>query len=281
MADVPTPSSTVHTAGPLEEGWLDDPLNYMVKAFIAFLQTIFETAPVGHFHWRPQFEETEIVITEENPVKVDAVEQKPVLSVILGPCRFNGSSLDDLVNVSAVDAKEIHTDLIPGTMSINCMSRVPQEARFLGWICSRTIWNLRKLFIKETHIHEVGRNISVGSVSPAGALVAGDTEGEWHSVPVSCPFFLQWTDRVTPLTHDWNGRPIHRLQAVEMQFRSRMNVAQPNLTHTQNTGMQQWGAQVTQPRGAVPRAPTIRGRRIQTEPHPSSQSSPLEVKTKV
>jgi hypothetical protein len=279
MADVPTPSSTVHTAGPLEEGWLNDPLNYMVKAFIAFLQTIFETAPAGHFHWRPELEETEIVITEENPVKTDSIEQKPVISVILGPTRFNGSSLDDLVHVSITDAKEIHTDLIPGTMSLNCVSRVPQECRFIAWICARTIWNLRKLFIREPFIHDVGRNISVGPVTPAGALVAGDTEGEWHSVSVSCPFFLQWTDRVTPLQHDWSGRPIHLLKQVAMKFTTRLNEAQPNLTHTQNTGLQQWGDQVTQPKSLRP--PSMRGRRIQTEPHPSSQSSSLEVKTKV
>jgi len=270
------PSSTVHTASELQEGWLNDPLNYMVKAFVAFLQTIFESAPVGQFHWRPELAETELVITEENPVNLEAIEQKPAISVILGPTRFNGTALDDLLHVSAVDAREIHTDLIPGNVSLNCMSRVPQEARFIAWICARTIWNLRKIFIKETHIHEVGRTITIGSVSPAGALVQGDTEGEWHSVPVSCPFFMQWTDTVTPLKHDWSGRPIHRLQAVEMAFKTRMGIAQPNLTHTQDAGARMWGEQ------ARPiRAPRIRGRTIQTEPQPSTQSRPLEVKAKV
>lgn len=271
------PSSTVHTAGELAEGWLNDPLNYMVKAFIAFLQTIFESAPVGHFHWRPELEETELVITEENPVNLDAVEQKPLISVVLGSTRFNGTALDDLLTVSATDAREIHTDLIPGTMSLNCMSRVPQEARFLAWISARTVWNLRKIFIKETHIHEVGRTITIGTISPAGALVQGDTEGEWHVVSVSCPFFLQWTDSVTPLKNDWSGRPIHRLQAVEMAFQTRMGIAQPNLTHTQGAGVRQWGEQ------ARPiRAPRIRGREIQTEPpQPSVASQPLETKFKV
>lgn len=215
-----------------------------------------------------------MVVTEENPINVSSKEQRPAISVVLGPTRFNGSSLDDLVTVKSTDATEIHTDLLPGTMSLNHISRVPAEARHIAWISSRTIWNLRKLFVRETHIHEVGRNIQIGPVTPAGALVQGDTEGEWHSVTVSCPFFMQWTDTTRPLKHDWNGRPIHPLRAVEMQFRTRMGVAQPNLTHTQDAGRRLWGTQ-------APRPPLRRGKPINVVPQPGSQSVSLSGKFKV
>lgn len=276
MTKVSDPSSTVHSAASLESSWENDPLNFVVKAFIAFLQSIYEKAPPGCFHWRPQIEETEIVITEENPVKLEALEQRPAISVVLGPTRFNASSLDDLVTVDATNAREVHTDLIPGTMSLNHISRVPQECRFLAWLSARTIWILRKLFIKETHIHEVGRGIQIGSVTPAGALVQGDNVGEWHSVMVNCPFFLQWTDTVTPLTHDWNARPIHRLQAIEMAFRTRMGLAQPNLTHTQDAGRKLWGTH-----RVTVRPPSIRGRPIAQQPQPGSESDPLSTNHKV
>lgn len=282
------PSSTVHTDGPLESSWLNDPLNYMVKAFICFLQTIYEVAPSGYFRWTPNPEESEIVITEENPIHVEAVDQRPVLSVIMGPTRFNGSSLDDLVNVSARDAKEIHTDLLPGTITINCVSRVPQEARFLAWNNARTIWALRKQFIRETHIHEVGRNISISPVSPAGALVAGDTEGEWHSVSVSCPFFLQWTDSVTPLKHDWSGREIFPLQQIDMLLKTRMSLAAPNLTRSQDAGVRLWGDTVATSRdsqhaarASVLKPARIRGRVIQQDPQPGAESVPIEAESKV
>lgn len=281
------PSSTVQTDGPLESSWLNDPLNYMVKAFICFLQTIYEVAPRGCFHWTPNPEDSELIVTEENPVHIESVEQKPVLSVVLGPTRFNGSSLDDLVHVSATDAKEIHTDLLPGTMTINCMSRVPQEARFLGWNNARTIWALRKQFIRESHIHEVGRNITIGPISPAGALVQGDTEGEWHSVAVSCPFFLQWTDSVTPLKHDWSGRPIHPLQKIGMLLKTRMGLAAPNLTHTQDAGVRLWGEEAMKTRASqkaaraeVLKPARIRGRVIQQEPQ-GADSAPIEAEFKV
>jgi len=270
------PSSTVHTAASLEASWENDPLNHVVKAFIAFLQSIYETAPAGCFHWRPQVEETELVITEENPIHLDALEQKPAISVVLGATRFNGSSLDDLVSIDATNAKEVHTDLLPGTMSLNHISRVAQEARFLAWLSARHIWILRKIFIRESHIHEVGRSIQIGAVTPAGALVQGDTEAEWHSVTVNCPFFLQWTDSVTPLTHDWSGRPIHPLKAIEMQFQTRMGTAQPNLTHTQDAGRRLWGTQRSTPL----RPPSRRGRTIQ-QPQPGSDSVSLEAKFKV
>lgn len=266
MTKASDPSSTVHSAAELEISWENDPLNYVVRVFIAFLQSIYEAAPVGCFHWRPQLEETELVITEENPIRLDAIEQKPAISVVLGPVKFNGSSLDDLVTVKAQNAQEVHTDLLPGTMSLNHVSRVPQEARFLGWQSARMIWILRKMFIKEAHIHEVGRMINVASVTPAGALVQGDNEGEWHSVTVSVPFFLQWTDRVTPLKHDWNTRPIHPLEAITTCFRTRMGRAQANLTHTQNVGRQLWG---TTANNAHIRPPRIRGKQIKLAVLPS------------
>lgn len=263
------PSSTVHTAAGLESSWDNDPLNYMVKAFTAFLQTIWETAPLGCFHWSSDLENTELVITEANTINLAEIEQKPSISVILGPTKFNGSSLDDLVSIDATNAQEVHTDLLPGTVTLNCLSRVPAEARFIAWVCARTIWNLRKLFISESCIHEVGRNITVGAVSPAGALVQGDTEGEWHSVTVSCPFFLQWTDTVLPLTKDWNGRPIHTLNDITTRLHTRM--PQSNLTHSQDTGAMFWGEQASNTRvstiarrQAVLRPASIRGRTIQT-----------------
>jgi hypothetical protein len=286
-----TPSSTVHAAEELESSWLNDPLNYLVKGFIAFLQTIWEEAPRGCFHWAAAIEETELVITEENPVNLEATEQRPAISVVLGPARFNGSSLDDLVNVDLTNAKEIHTDLIPGTMTLNCLSRVRQECRFLGWQSARTIWNLRKIFIKETHIHEVGRNITIGAVTPAGQLVQGDTEGEWHNVPVSVPFFLQWTDSVTPLKEDWNRRPIHTLQHMSVRLRTRMGLAQPNLTHTQDRDPPMlWGEAAGQTqasqkaaRSNVLRPPRIRGRVINTATPtgPGSSSVPIVDEHKV
>jgi hypothetical protein len=230
----------------------------MIRAFVAFLQTIYEEAEPGHLHWSSQFEESEIVITEENPVHIDSLEQKPAISVIMGSTRFNGTAMDDLQGIDFATGTETHTDMLPGTMSLNCISRVRQESRFMAWVCARTIWNLRKLFIKETHIHEVGRNITITPTTPAGALVQGDNTTEWVSTSVMCPYFLQWRDQVTPLKHDWSGRPVALLKNIEMRLQTRMGIAQPNLTHTQNVGMRRWGEEA----GPQLRSPQLRGRQV-------------------
>lgn len=270
------PSSAVHAAQAIDASWAEDPLNYLVKAFAAFLQTVFEKAPVGHFHWSPQLENSEIIITEENPIALDTVGQRPAISIVLGAIEWNASSLDEFLGMEFASGKQKHTDLLPGMMSLNCCSRVGQEARFIAWQCARHLWALRRIFMQEPFIHEIGRRVRVGPVSPAGALVQGDTEGEWLAASVTCPFYLQWYEQITPIK-DWNGRDIQPLREIEVTYRSRMALAQPNLTHTQNTGMRLWGAEA-----GPPKAPRIRGRTIQTEPEqPGSKSVPLVVKTKV
>lgn len=287
----PDPSSSIPSAAPLESSWLNDPLNYAIKCFIAFLQTVFEAAPQQAFHWSKDFKITELVITEENPINVESIERKPVISVIEGPVRFSGTSLDEMVRMDATTGEEFHTDLLPGTMSLNCMSRVRQEARFLAWISARTIWNLRKLFIRETYFQEVGRNITIGSVTPAGALVTGDTEGEWHSCTVSCPFFMQWSDTVVPLTKDWSGSPIQTLQKIEMQMRQATSGEDDGsgLAGGLHTRMGAVPRMRQDPRywGTTTRPPRIRGRLIpqqpqpEPEPDPSEQSKPIHQGFKV
>ena len=229
MSNALDPSSRVFAASELKSSWGNDPLNYLVRVFVAFLQTIWETAPNGSFHWTPLSEETELVITEENPVHVETMEKRPALAVTLGPTRFNGSSLDDLVMVDVRNAAEKHTDLLPTNITINCLSRVQAEARFLAWQNARMIWSLRKLFIAEKGIQECGRKNEVGSVTPAGALVSGDTESEWTVCPVTVPVYLQYTDLVTPLKNEFNGHPIHTLEHISTSFRTRTNAIRSSM----------------------------------------------------
>ena len=273
------PSSTIPSADALEISWLNDPLNYAVRCFIAFLQTIFEKAPKGAFHWSPDFASTEIVITEESPINLESVEKKPVISVIEGPIQFNSTSLDDMVRIDPKTGEEFHTDLLPGTMSLNCLSRVRQEARFIAWISARTIWNLRKLFIRETYFQELGRGISIGSVTPAGALVQGDTEGEWHVCTVTCPFFLQWSDSITPLKEDWSGAPIRLLQHIS-------GGVGPNQTNGIEARLDKIPLQRPAPRcwGTEPKPPRRRGKLIvqeQKQEEPAVKSEPLHQGFKV
>ena len=246
----------------------------MITSVIAFLQTIFETADPGRFHWSPNPEDTEIIITEENPVMVDTLEKRPAIQVGLGQVRWDQSSLDDLQALDLTTGKETHTTLLPGNVTINCLSRVQNEARFLAWICSRTLWNLRKLFLVNSPIHEIGRGMGVGSVTPPGAVAQGDTEAEWVLCPVMVPFFIQWRDSVTSLKKDWSGSEIALLRAITISFQTRMGLADPGSTSAQDSGRILWGTG-----GPALRSPRINGRTLPT--NPSGASIPLDGNIKV
>lgn len=285
MANVPTPGSTIPPISEIDYTYLNDPLNYAVKVIIAFLQTIWETSNRGLFHWTPQIEETEIVITEEMPLNLDTAKHKPAIAVALGAVNFSGLALDELAMVKSADASEHHADLIPGTLVLHCLARFPQTARFIGWQSGRTIWNLRKMLIKEGTFQEIGRKIQLGPVSKANELVTGDTEGEWHDFPVAVPFYIQWNDTVKPLANDWSGRPIHPLRAIELNFAARTRGARGERGLPE--GAPVWGAATDKFPGNREikkglRPPSIRGRTInlsKTTPAPEGSGLTQKVKT--
>jgi len=122
--------------------------------------------------------------------------------------------------------------------------------------------------------------------------VQGDTEGEWLNVPVQTPFFLQWTDRVLSLTHDWSGRPIHTLQKAGMSFSTRMSQFQNTKTFKQTAGLETgapaWGTMADKARdnqiirrAGVLKPPGIRGKTIPQTTQPGSTQIPIKYKTKV
>ncbi|CAB4131611.1 hypothetical protein UFOVP276_42 [uncultured Caudovirales phage] len=279
-----TTSGRIFTSEENDISWGNDPLNYLVRVFIAFLQTIWEEAPRGSFHWTPYAEDTEIVITEENPVHTETMEKRPTLVVSLGPTRFNGTTLDDLSGVNLHNSGESHTDLMPTNVTIHSISRVPSEARFLAWQNARMIWSMRKLFIAEKGIQDCGRRNEIGPVTPAGALVVGDTEAEWSSCAVTVPVYLQWSDLVTPLKYEVNGHQIHKLEHIQMGFRGRMKAVSASLGLSpsgNDSNMQRWSASAEDRISTVCtesslRPPMINGRVIQT-----GASVPVFQRTKV
>ena len=268
-----TTGSRVFTAEENDISWGNDPLNYLVRVFIAFTQTLWESAPKGAFHWTPDPQDTELVITEENPFQVDTMEKRPALMIALGPARFNGSSLDDLQGLNFRNAAEKHIDLIPTNITINCLSRVAAEARFLAWQNARMTWILRKLLIAEKGIQDCGRRNEIGPVTPAGVLVSGDTEAEWVSCPVTIPVFMQWSDFVTPLKFEANGHPIHTLEHLQMKFRVKTDAVRASIGMApsgNDSSMSRWSAHRGQEQEGLtvqtaggPRPPSIRGRTIQ------------------
>lgn len=245
---ISAPSSSLLT-------WAEQPLLLIRKACLSFIQGLFEQADPGSFHWSENLEETEIVITDESPIKLDVVGKRPAINTVRGTVAWGKTSLDEMQERSLATDQRKHTDLLSGTMTINCCSREPLETEYMAWIVANHTWLLRRLVMKFTPVHEFGRGQVVGAPSPAGAIVSGDTEGEWICTPVQIPFFLQISGKVTPLN-------LTLLKGLEARFFVRGGAqVGPTGVRGQATLENQAGAPAPGAEVNI-RPPTIRGRPI-------------------
>jgi hypothetical protein len=174
------------------------PLRQVRRLFIRFAQGLFFQAPAGSYHWTPDLESTEIVITDENPIEANVVGKRPAINFTRGPVRFYSLGLDDLLEYRMELGQKTKAILVPGTMSINCCSSNDLESEQIAWVLGEHIWLLRDLFMK-AGFFEVGREIGIGSPSPAGSIVAADEGQEWYCTTVSCPLQFPRMSKFTPL----------------------------------------------------------------------------------
>lgn len=236
--------------------WAEQPLLLIRKACLSFMQGLFEEAEPGCFKWCENLEETELVITDESPIKLDVVGKRPCISTVRGQVAWGKTSLDEMQTRSMTNDARKHTDLLSGTMTINCCSREPLESEYIAWTVANHTWLLRRLVMKFTPVHEFGRGQVVGAPSPAGAIVSGDTEGEWICTPIQIPFFLQISGQVTPLNQTLLGK-------IEAKFNVRGGAQiGPTGVRGQSTKKTSGGSPGPLDEDVIIRPPTIRGRPI-------------------
>lgn len=174
------------------------PLEALRNLFVGFMQGLFEAAPVGSYHWDSDPQITEIVIQDEAPVKEEMMQKRPLIVLTRGPIQFYSFGMDDLQGYEASTGRKTKSILVPGTMTVNCLSRVSLEAENLAWIVGEHIWLLRDLLIKQG-MFDTGRQIQIGSPSPPGSIIADDAGDDWVNVAVSVPFQFVRTSSFTPL----------------------------------------------------------------------------------
>lgn len=174
------------------------PLQHVRTLFISFLQGLFEGSPAGCFKWDPDPEKTEIAIRDENPIKVETVGQRPAINLTLGSVQFYSLGMDDMLYYDQATGRKVKGVLIPGTVSINCCSRVDIEAHNIAWSVAEFIWLLREEFLKRGFF-ELGRGNQVTPPTPAGSIVANDSGDEWYCSTVIIPFQFQRKSAFTKL----------------------------------------------------------------------------------
>lgn len=197
----------------------------------------------------------------------EVINKRPAIVTVRSPVAFAGISLEQLVSENMRTGERVHSDLISGNMTFNCMSRVKVEAEQLAWLVARHVWILHRLFMK-AGFHKMGERVQILAATPAGALITGDTEGEIHVVPVVSPYHFQWTERITPLN-------LGLFREVEASMSVSMKGPTENYERVPLRGTAV-NVDVALKKGRI-RAPHIRGRQLSTTPVPSAPSEPYGV----
>ena len=209
---MPSKAITTSQQGAFPDSFKYAPLQHVRTLYCSFVQGLFWSAPVGAYHWDPDNEVSEIYITDENQVKPDSMGIRPAVSFTRGPVRFATIGMDDMLEYDPITGRKVKSVLVPGTMTVNCLSRVDLEAERLAWIIAEQLWANRELLMKKGFF-EIGRQPVIGSPSPAGSLISGDSGDELYVVPVQCPYHFYRTTAITPI-----GAPL--LQGIDIALKT-------------------------------------------------------------
>lgn len=244
-------SSTVQTSEAAPRGptssWGEDPLTHTTRICLVFLQQIFKSAPRGHYQWDEDEEHTQIIIQDEAPIDAEVVNKRPAIVSVMSGVQWAGIGLDQIRDLNLRTGSRVHTDMISGNMTFNCLSRVKTSCRQIGWLVGRHFWILRRI-LHLAGFHDIGQRIHVGAVSPPGAIISGDP-GEIRNVPVTVPFFFQWTEQVTE----------HNLQVLNA-VTTNLGVASNRTIRTTDHELPGGtGTAITDSTGNYVRFPNIRG----------------------
>ncbi len=176
----------------------EEPLYFATRTYVLFLQGLFKQFPEGSHKWSDDEQNTEIVITDQVPIPHDRLEQRPAIVVMRGPAQFANLSLDSMREVDMKTGAKVRTDLISCTMSINCISKFGPEAQRTAWIVMRHLKDFR-VMLQRAGFHQIGDQLSLSPESSPGQIMPGEGDLEGSMVTVFSPFFVQWTEKVTPL----------------------------------------------------------------------------------
>ena len=176
----------------------NSPILHLRTGVVQFIQGLFWYMPKGQYHWEPDVDVTEIVITDESPLKVKDYGTRPCISVTRAPVTLSSLGLDDMSSYDAATGTKKKSVVVPGNMTINCCSRESLESEYLAFFVAEHVWLLRDVLQKRS-IYQIGQNIGIGAPSPAGSLVQADQGDEWTATSAAVPFQLVRTGSITPL----------------------------------------------------------------------------------
>jgi hypothetical protein len=191
--------ATDDRAGLPESSFRFNPLQHVRWVYTRFVQGLFFYCPRGQYHWEPEMDDSEIYVTDENPVDADSANGRPIVTFTRAPVQFYSLGFDDMVRYNMRTGTKMKSVLIPGTMSINVCSKNDLESENLAFAIAEHLWLLRDMLQKEGGFFDIGRNIQIGSPSPPGKIIQNDSAKEWFCTTILSPYHFQRTSQLSPL----------------------------------------------------------------------------------
>ena len=111
-----------------------------------------------------------------------------------GPFGYGDTSLDALQHLDFTDGKETRTDLLSGSFTLHCISRIGEEAEKLALLVAKGI-RIYRVPLQQAGFFNIGLRIRIGEESPANTLLGGDSDEDFIVVSVSFPVYYEesWT----------------------------------------------------------------------------------------
>lgn len=215
MPTVPSPS-------PGKDNLQSNAPGFIKDVYLTFLRDFFAGMPPqqGLFKFTGNEDaSSELHITDQAAIQKTILEKRPCLIIQRGAIGWAQLGLDQLKDMAITTGREVHSDLLSGTMTIHCISRVGLEAERLAWNVLFAIKSL-KAELQKRGIFEAGREGQLGTETPPGALVGGDVDTHTVDVPVYSPFYVQVTWAIRPAKETKLGR-------IDMQLSSQGPVFGP------------------------------------------------------
>ena len=206
-------ASNINTI-PSDFAWCppEDRLRLAVRAWLIWLQGIFKYRPPGQHRWSPNYDETEIIITDQNPDEVPKTNKRPIISTSRGTASWSSTSLGQSEKPSFASDKVIYSDILGTSITMSIVAREGLEAQDIAYTIFRLIPVFKRSLQRFARLHAIGNNIVITPETQQGQLVPGSSKPEWKMVQVHVPIWIQ--DRISAESQDFHTL----VRAVNLQL---------------------------------------------------------------
>ena len=160
---------------------------YAKKVFLTFLQAYFSqyNRIDNRFYWTNDFRTTKLLIVDKKSYDTSVHERRPTIIISRHPAGFANATLGQISSFNLMTGETEYSDLLPMSVSINCVGQNGAELEELASIIVNAITAFKSELYKEG-VREI-RRITIGEETQ----LRNDVNDIFAVVPVGLSFVLQ------------------------------------------------------------------------------------------